>query len=164
MWSIANLNFHFRRCRPIISFKIASFRLHPVWGTNSDDPVVTIIEVLPLPPIRTIGNVGVSTWARQPSLAKILSQIDACLWLYNNNYGRQRLYNEYKHWWYMFILTLLRPFISWKWPIVGFRPIVDATKGVFAITKQLLADVSVPEGGWVGGNEAIRYAGFITFT
>jgi len=77
---------------PIISFKIASFQLHPVWGTNSDDPVVTITEVLPLPPSRTIGNVGVSTGARQPSLAKILSQIDAYLWLYNDNYGRQRLY------------------------------------------------------------------------
>ena len=64
----------------------------------------------------------------------------------------------------MFILTPLRPFISCKWPIIGFRPIVDATQGVFAITKQPLADVSVPEGGCVSGNEAIRYAGFITFT
>ena len=64
----------------------------------------------------------------------------------------------------MFILTPLRPFISWKWPIVGFRPFVDATQGVFAITIQPLADVSVPEGGCVSGNEAIRYAGFITFT
>ena len=63
---------------------------------NPDDPVVTIIEVLPLPPRRTIGNVGVSTGARQPSLAKILSQIDAYVWLYNDNYGRQRWYNEYK--------------------------------------------------------------------
>ena len=64
----------------------------------------------------------------------------------------------------MFILTPLRPFVSLKCPIVGFRPIVDATQGVFAITKQPLADVSVPEGGCVSGNEAIRYAGFITFT
>ena len=119
---LMNQNFHFRRCRPMWSFKIASFRLHPVWGTNSDDPVVTITEVLPLPPSRTIGNVGVSTGARQPSLAKILSQIDAYLWLYNNNYGRQRSYIEYKRWWYMFTLTPLRPFISWKWPIVGFHP------------------------------------------
>ena len=67
---LMNQKFHFRRCRPMWSFKIASFRLHPVWGTNSDDPVVTITEVLPLPPSRTIGNVGVSTGARQPSLAK----------------------------------------------------------------------------------------------
>ena len=64
----------------------------------------------------------------------------------------------------MFILTLLRPFISSKWPIVGFHPLVDATQGVSAITRQPLADVSVPEGGCVSGNEAIRYAGFITFT
>ena len=79
---LMNQNFYFRRCRPMRSFKIASFRLHPVWGTNSDDPVVTITEVLPLPPSRTIGNVGLNTGARQPSLAKILSQIDAYLWLY----------------------------------------------------------------------------------
>ena len=65
---LMNQKFHFRRCRPMWSFKVASFR--PVWGTNSDDPVVTIIEVLPLPPSRTIGNIGVSTGARQPSLAK----------------------------------------------------------------------------------------------
>ena len=64
----------------------------------------------------------------------------------------------------MFILTPLRLFISWKWPIIGFYPLVDATQGVSEITKQPLADVSVPEGGCVGGNEAIRYAGFITFT
>ena len=38
--------------------KMASFRLHPVRGTNTDDPEVTITEVLPLPPSRTIGNVG----------------------------------------------------------------------------------------------------------
>ena len=79
---LMNQKIYFRRCWPMWSFKIASFRLHPVWGTNSDDPVVTITEVLPLPPSRTIGNVGVSTGARQPSLAKILSQIDAYLWLY----------------------------------------------------------------------------------
>ena len=97
-----NQNFHFHRCRPIISFKMASFRLHPVWGTNSDDPVVTITEVLPLPPSRTIGNVGVSTGARQPSLAKILSQIDAYLWLYNDDYGRQPSYIKYKRWWYVY--------------------------------------------------------------
>ena len=161
---LMNQNFHFRRCRPMWSFKIASFRLHPVWGTNSDDPVVTITEVLPLPPSRTIENVGVSTGARQPSLAKILSQIDAYLWLYNDNYRRQRLYNQYKRWWYMLILTPLRLFISWKWPIVGFYPFVDTTRGVSAITKQPLADVSVPEGGCVSRNEAIRYASFITFT
>ena len=64
----------------------------------------------------------------------------------------------------MFILTPLRPFISSKWPIVGFYRLVDTTQGVSAITKQPLADVSVPEGGCVSGNEAIRYAGFITFT
>ena len=64
----------------------------------------------------------------------------------------------------MFILTSLRPFISSKWPIVGFHPLVDAMQGVFAITKQPLADVSVPGGGCVSGNEAIRYVGFITFT
>ena len=102
MWSLANLNFHFLHCRPIISFKIASFRLHPVWGTNLPDPVVTIIEVLPLPPSRTIQNVGVSTEARQPNLAKILSQIDACIWLYNDDYGRQPSYIKYKHWWYVY--------------------------------------------------------------
>ena len=93
---LMNQKFHFRRCRPIISFKIASFRLHPIWGTNSDDPVVTITEVLPLPPSRIIGNVGVSTGARQPSLAKILSQIDAYLWLYNDDCGRQPSYIKYK--------------------------------------------------------------------
>ena len=43
-------------------------------------------------------------------------------------------------------------------------PLCDATQGVSAITKQPLADVSVPEGGCVSLNEAIRYAGFITFT
>ena len=159
-----NQNFNFRRCRPIISFKIASFRLHPVWGTNSDDPVVTITEVLPLPPSRTIGNVGVSTRARQPSLAKILSQIDAYLWLYNDDYGRQPSYIKYKHRWYMFILTPLRPFINWKWPIIGFYPFVDVTQGVSTIRRQPLADVLVPEGGCASRNKAIRYAGFITFT
>ena len=51
-----------------------------------------------------------------------------------------------------------------KWPIVGFYPFVDTTQGVSAVTRQPLADVSVPEGGCVSGNEAIRYAGFITFT
>ena len=99
---LMNQNFHFRRCRPMWSFKIASFRLHPVWGTNSDDPVVTITEVLPLPPSRTIGNVGVSTGARQPSLAKILSQIDAYLWLYKDDYGRQPSYIKYKCRWYVY--------------------------------------------------------------
>ena len=99
---LMNQNFHFRRCRPMWSFKIASFRLHPVWGTNSDDPVVTITEVLPLPPSRTIGNVGVSTGARQPSLAKILSQIDAYLWLYNDDYGRRPSYIKYKCRWYVY--------------------------------------------------------------
>ena len=64
----------------------------------------------------------------------------------------------------MFILTLLRLFISWKWPIVGFYPFVDATQGVSAITRQPLADASVPGGGCVSRNKAIRYAGFITFT
>ena len=64
----------------------------------------------------------------------------------------------------MFILTPLRPFTSLKWPIVGFHPLVDAMQGVSAITKQPLADILVPEGGCVSRNEAIRYAGFITFT
>ena len=99
---LRNQNFHFRRCQPIISFKIASFRLHPVWGTNSDVLVVTITEVLPLTPRQTIGNVGVSTGARQPSLAKILSQIDAYVWLYNDGYGRQPLYIKYKRRWYVY--------------------------------------------------------------
>ena len=99
---LMNQNFHFRRCRPMWYFKIASFRLYPVWGTNSDDPVVKITEVLPLPPSRTIGNVGVSTGAKQPSLAKILSQIDAYLWLYNDDYGRQPSYIKYKCWWYVY--------------------------------------------------------------
>ena len=160
MWSLANLNFHFRRWRPILSFKMASFRLHPVWGTNWDDPVVTITKVLPLPPSRTIGNVGVSRGARQPSLAKILSQIDGFITMIEE--GSPRILNTNAD--DMFILNPLRPFISWKWPIVGFRPFVDATQGVFAITRQPLADVSLPEGGCVSGNEAIRYAGFITFT
>ena len=62
---------------------------------NPDDPVVTIIEVLPLPPSRTIGNVGVSTGAKQPSFAKILSRIDAYLWLYKDDYGRQPSYITY---------------------------------------------------------------------
>ena len=99
---LMNQNFHFRRGWPMWSFKIASFRLHPVWGTNSDDLVVTITEVLPLPPSRTIGNVGVSTGARQPSLAKILSQIDAYLWLYNDDCGRQPSYIKYKRRWYVY--------------------------------------------------------------
>ena len=99
---LMNQKFYFRRCRPMWSFKIASFRLHPIWGTNSDDQVVTIIEVLPLPPSRTIGNVGVSTGARQPSLAKILSQIDAYVWLYNDDYGRQPFYIKYKRRWYVY--------------------------------------------------------------
>ena len=161
---LMNQNFHFRCCRPMWSFKITSFRLHPVWGTNSDDPAVTITEVLSLPSSRTIGNVGVSTGARQPSLAKILSQIDAYLWLYImlTTEGNTCIMNTNAD--DMFILTPLRPFISWKWPIVGFHPLVDATQGVFAITKQPLANVSVPGGGCVSGNKTIRYAGFITFT
>ena len=57
--------------------KSASVRLHPVWGQSSDDPVVTIAEVLPLLPSRTIGNVGVSTGARQPSLRNNFSQYGA---------------------------------------------------------------------------------------
>ena len=99
---LMNQIFYFRRCRPMWSFKIASFRLHPVWGTYLDDPVVTITEVLPLPTSRTIGNVGVITWAGQPSLAEILSQIDASLWLYNDNYGRRPSYIKYKRWWYVY--------------------------------------------------------------
>ena len=93
---LMNQKIYFCHCRPMWSFKIASFRLHPVWCTNSDDPVVTITKVLPLPPSWTIGNVGVSTGARQPSLAKILSQIDAYLWLYNDDYERRPLYMKYK--------------------------------------------------------------------
>ena len=100
---LMNQNFHFRRCWPMWSFKIASFRLHPVWGTKSDDPVVTITEVLPLPPSRTIGNIGVSKGARQLSLAKILSQIDAYLWLYNDDCGRQPSCIKYKHRWYVYL-------------------------------------------------------------
>ena len=64
----------------------------------------------------------------------------------------------------MFILAPLQPFINWKWPIVGFYPHVDAMQGDSEITKQPLADDSVPKGGCVGGNEAIKYVGFITFT
>ena len=160
---LMNQNFHFRRCRPMWSFKIASFRPHQVWGTNSDDPVVTITEVLPLPPSRTIGNVGVSTGAKQPSLAKILRQM---MHIYGFitmiMEGSPRILNTNPD--DMFILTLLRSFISWKWPIIGFYPSVDTTQGVPVITRQPLADVSVPEGGCVSGNEAIRYTGFITFT
>ena len=43
-------------------------------------------------------------------------------------------------------------------------PFVDAMQGVSVVTRQPLADVSVPEGGCVSGNKAIRYAGFITFS
>ena len=163
MWSLANLNFHFRRCRPIISFKIASFWLHPVWGTNSDDLVVTITEVLPLPPSRTIGNVGVSTGARQPSLAKILSQIDAYLWLYNDDYGRQPSYIKYKSRWYVYfdsVATVYQLKVAHR----RLPPPCRCYAGCFRNNKQPLADVSVPEGGCVSENEAIRYAGFITFT
>jgi len=61
---------------------------------SSDDPIVTIAEVLPLLPSRTIGNVGVSTGARQPSFAEHVSQHDAYFGiiheqgkkLYNNNH------------------------------------------------------------------------------
>ena len=38
---------------------------------------MTIAEVLPLLPSRTIGDVGVSTGARQPSFVEHLSQHDA---------------------------------------------------------------------------------------
>ena len=163
MWSLANLNFHFHHCRPIISFKIASFQPHPVWGTNPDDPVVTITEVLPLPPSRTIGNVGVSTGARQPSLAKILSQIDAYVWLYNDDYGRQPLYIKYKCRWYVYFDSVVTVY-QLK---VAHRRLPSPCRcyaGCFRNNKQSLADVSVPEGGCVSGNEAIRYVSFITFT
>ena len=82
--------------------KNASFRLHLVWGTHPADPAVTIAEVLPLPPSRTIGNVGVSTGARQPSLTKNLSQIDAYFRLYNDYYRRQPSYIKYKCRWYVY--------------------------------------------------------------
>ena len=94
--------FSLPRCWPIIFFKMACFRPLPVWGTNTDDPKVTVIEVLPLPPSRTIGNIGVITGARQPILDEILSQIDAYLWLYNDDYGRQSLYIKYKCRWYVY--------------------------------------------------------------
>ena len=154
-------NFHFCRCRPIIFFKMASFRLLPVWGTNMDDLEVTTTEVLPLPRSWTIGNVGVIIGARQPSLAEILSQIDAYLWLYNDDYGRRPSYIIYKCRWYVYFDSVATVY---QWPIVGFHPLVDATLGVSVITKQPLADVSVPEGSCVSGNKAIRYADFITFT
>ena len=102
LWFLMDQKFRFRRCRPIIFFKMASFRLLPVWGTNTDDLEVTITEVLPLPPSRTIGNVGLITGARQPSLAEILSQIDAYLWFYNDDYGRRPLYIKYKCRWYVY--------------------------------------------------------------
>ena len=35
----------------------------------------------------------------------------------------------------MFILTLLRPFVSCMWSIVGFHPLVDVMEGVSAITN-----------------------------
>ena len=110
--------FRFCHCRPIIFFKMASFRLLPVRGINTDDLEVTITEVLPLPPSRTIGNVGVITWARQPSLAEILSQIDAYLWLYNDDYERQRLYTEYKCWWYVYfdsVATVYQLKVAHRW-------------------------------------------------
>ena len=59
------------------SFKIASFRLHPVWGTNSDDPVVTIAKVLPLFPSRINGNVGHKYKSQATQLGQNLSHIDA---------------------------------------------------------------------------------------
>ena len=156
-------NFHFCRCRPIIFFKMASFQLLPVRGTNTDDPEVTITEVLPLPPSRTIGNVGVITGARQPSLAKILSQIDAYLWFYNDDYGRQPSYIKYKHRWYVyvdFVATVYQLKVAHR----RLPPPYRCYAGCFRNNKQPLADVSVPEGGCVSRTEAIRYAGFITFT
>ena len=42
-----------------------------------DYSVITIAEVLPLLPSLTIGNIGVNTGARQPSMPKDLSQIGA---------------------------------------------------------------------------------------
>ena len=76
--------------------EIASFRLHLVWGTNPDNPVVSITEVLPLPPSRTIGNVGGKHRSQATQLAKILNKIDAYLWLYNDDCGRQHSHIEYK--------------------------------------------------------------------
>ena len=160
---LLNQNFYFHRCRPMWSFKIASFWLHPVWGTNSDDPVVTITEVLPLPPSRTTGNVGVSTGARQPSLAKILSQIDAYLWLYNDDYGRWPSYIKYKRRWYVYfdsVATVYHLKVAHR----RLPPLCRCYAGCFRNNKQPLADVSVLEGGCVSENEAIRYTGFITFT
>ena len=138
MWSLANLNFHFCCCRPIISFKIASFRLHPVWGTNSDDPVVIITEVLPLPPSRTIGNVGVSTGTRQPSLAKFLSQIGAYLWLYNEDYGRRPLYIKDKCRWYVYcdsVATIYQLIVAHRWLL----PLCRYYEGCFHNNKTTLS-------------------------
>ena len=140
--------------------KIASFRLQ---GTNPDDPIVTIIEVLPLPPSRTSGNIGVSTGARQPSLAKILSQTDAYLWLYNDVCGRQPSYIKYKRRWYVYfdsIATVYQLKVAHR----RLPPPCRCYAGCFRNNKQPLADVTVPEVSCVSGNEAIRYAGFITFT
>ena len=59
------------------SLKNASFRLHPVWGTHSDDPAVTIAEVLPLCPSQTNGNVGHKHRSQAAQLGQNLSHIDA---------------------------------------------------------------------------------------
>ena len=65
--------------------KSASFLLHPVWGQSSEDPVVTIAEVLPLPPSQTIGNVVVSTGAGQPNYwSKTQFETDAYLAISEN--------------------------------------------------------------------------------
>ena len=59
------------------SLKNASFRLHPVWGTHPDDPAVRIIEVLPLCPSRTNGNVGHKHRSQATQLGRNLRHIDA---------------------------------------------------------------------------------------
>ena len=59
------------------SLKNASFRLHPVRGTNPEDPAVTIEEVLPLCPSQINGNVGHKHKSQATQLGQNLSHIDA---------------------------------------------------------------------------------------
>ena len=65
---------------------------------------------------------------------------------------------------YIIILTPLRPFYQLKVAHRRLLPLGRYYAGCFRNNKQPLADVLVPEGGCASGNEAIRYAGFITFT
>ena len=65
-------------CSPTeYSLKETSFRLHPVWGTHSAEPTLTITKVLPLCPSRINGNVGHKHKSQATQHGHILSHIDA---------------------------------------------------------------------------------------